>query len=502
MRNVPLIRVLGALLLAALALTLTVAAAVPGAAANTTPQAMPTDAPARAMPTDAPAKALPTDAPRAKALPTDAPLAKALPTDGPRAKALPTDAPAAASTTTVALPRGAAACPSTATKPSSAAAACAGAAPSGAVAAALEPFVVTLAADTPAVPPGATVTLTATSNQDVGPTPWYIELYDVTSGLFLANCGFGTTCTTTVRQTGSAVRNYVAYISNLGTAFPPPQVQAQSPVVGVSWLTVTLSVSFTRLPPGATTQVTATASLDVGPTPYWIEIFDTRSGAFVASCGSGTICGASVTNTSGVATYVAYISALGATFPPPNIRAQSNGTLVSWASVDVSTSATTVTVGSAVTVTATASLDVGPTPWYIDLFDLTTGALLAFCPSGTTCSASVSQGAPTQHSYIAFVAAASGSIPPFDIRATSNTPSVSWVPAQVTVPNLVNQPDGDVPSILSSAGLVLGRDSEVVDCEHLDKVVRQSPAAGTSVAAGSAVDVTHGVLPTPPAECQ
>jgi beta-lactam-binding protein with PASTA domain len=93
-------------------------------------------------------------------------------------------------------------------------------------------------------------------------------------------------------------------------------------------------------------------------------------------------------------------------------------------------------------------------------------------------------------------------LPPPDVRATSGTATVTWVPAQgIRVPNLVNAADSDVGSILSSAGLVLGSDGEVVDCSHLDTAAHQSPPAGAMVAAGTAVSVTHGVLPTPPAEC-
>jgi beta-lactam-binding protein with PASTA domain len=83
----------------------------------------------------------------------------------------------------------------------------------------------------------------------------------------------------------------------------------------------------------------------------------------------------------------------------------------------------------------------------------------------------------------------------------SGTVAVIWVPALVSVPNLIDADDGDVPSILNSAGLVLGSDREVVDCNHLGTVRSQSPAAGAGVAFGSAVSVSHGVLPTPPAEC-
>ncbi len=175
---------------------------------------------------------------------------------------------------------------------------------------------------------------------------------------------------------------------------------------------------------------------------------------------------------------------------------------MSWTSVVLAASSTSLPAGGSAALTATASLDVGPTPYWIEIFDQTTGAEIAICGTGTACSASVSQSAPTQHSYVAFVAGSSSTLPPPDVRATSSTVAVNWVPVQfVTVPNLLNVADSDVASILQSAGLILGGDTEVVDCNHLGTVAHQSPAAGTSVVAGSAVTVTHGVLPTPPAEC-
>jgi len=60
---------------------------------------------------------------------------------------------------------------------------------------------------------------------------------------------------------------------------------------------------------------------DVGPTPYYITIFDTRSGELMAICGSGTSCQAPIfgnltLETSGCLTFVAYIGGWSATMPP------------------------------------------------------------------------------------------------------------------------------------------------------------------------------------------
>ena len=54
---------------------------------------------------------------------------------------------------------------------------------------------------------------------------------------------------------------------------------------------------------------------------------------------------------------------------------------------------------------------------------------------------------------------------------------------------------------LSSAGLGLGSVGSRVDCDNLGIVVGQSPAAGSTASVGSAVAVSVGARPKPPAVC-
>src|SRR5262249_26246897 len=134
--------------------------------------------------------------------------------------------------------------------------------------------------------------------------------------------------------------------------------------------------------------------------------------------------------------------------------------------------------------------------------DTTANAVVAICGSGTVCSAAVSQAAATTHSYVAYVALFPDSLPPAGIQATSNTASIQWTPVvTVTVPNLFDEPDADAAGLLQSAGLRLGSDGARVDCNELGNVDFQSPAAGSVVAPGTVVNITHGVRPSPPAEC-
>jgi hypothetical protein len=497
------VRILAALFAVGLALMLSASGPAPAAAAGT---AKPSPAPAQAQ--GAGARSLPAGATSCRTTPAKP--------SSPFAACGTTAAAAASSTATVSLPPGATACASTAAKLSSSAATCPApkvgligrALPtdqprgaSGALAP-LAAFTVGLSASPASLAPGGTTTLTATSNQDVGPTPWFIEIFDSTTGAFLVECGVGTSCATTVTQSGSTMQNYVAFVSGFGTAFPPSTVQATSGTVLVSWLSVTLLASPAVLLPGGDTALRATASLDVGPTPFFIEIFDLTAGTLVVECGFGTTCTSVVGHESTVRTYVAYVSGFGTTIPPPNVRSQSPGTVVSWIALGLTVSPSSLPPGATATVTATATVDVGPTPFWIEVFDVTANTLVAICGAGTTCSASVVQPAPTEHAYIAFVAGFGGVLLPPNIRAASVALFVDWVSSTPldAVPNLIGETATEAGQTLQAAGLVLGGQT-TAGCINSDQVSGQSPRAGAQVAAGSAVSITLGTAPVPPHVC-
>jgi hypothetical protein len=171
---------------------------------------------------------------------------------------------------------------------------------------------------------------------------------------------------------------------------------------------------------------------------------------------------------------------------------------VTWISITLAASPTSLPANNSATVTATASLDVGPTPFFIEVFDQTTGAAVVICGSGATCSSSVTQSSAGEHFYTAFVSAFSTTTPPPNIRATSNTVGVTWTPVTVfvSVPNLIGETDTQAGQTLQAAGLTLGNEFEngCVDDGHVHV---QSPGAGSSVAAGSSVDIGMGTPPPP-----
>ena len=63
---------------------------------------------------------------------------------------------------------------------------------------------------------------------------------------------------------------------------------------------------------------------------------------------------------------------------------------------------------------------VGPTPYYITIYDETTGAELAVCGTGITCSATVSESSTGRHQFEAFIGD--------DVSGTAHLAS-SWCPA-------------------------------------------------------------------------
>lgn len=270
-------------------------------------------------------------------------------------------------------------------------------------------------------------TLTATANHDVGPTPYYLSIYDTTASSYVKICGFGTTCVASVTQPNATTHNYVSVISSYPTAYPPANKQATSANVAVNWrsIAVSLSTNPTTLGVGGTTTLSATTSADVGPTPFYTEIFDTTTGARIGVCGFGTVCNATTSQSSATThRFVAYVSNLSTVLPPPGTQATSAPSFVTWtwSSFRVSLSAPGISFGNA-TATATVNQNVGPTPYWIEIFN-ENGTRLAVCGSGTTCSATFSPAFGGTH-LIAFVSSYSTTFLPSNVQATSNVTNTS-----------------------------------------------------------------------------
>jgi hypothetical protein len=95
--------------------------------------------------------------------------------------------------------------------------------------------------------------------------------------------------------------------------------------------------------------------------------------------------------------------------------------------VSLTASASEVFDGESVTFTATTNADVGPTPWFITIEDLSLPGPVEECGSGTTCSVTWTFDSPTTVVFQAFVDALPepASLPTF-ILASSQTVTAEW----------------------------------------------------------------------------
>jgi hypothetical protein len=276
------------------------------------------------------------------------------------------------------------------------------------------------------------ISVTTTANADVGPTPYYIRIYENTSPPnILATCGSGTTCSVSLTKptiTSSVVVGTIVDAAGNSQLGEPPYAflhwHGGSPAV---------SVSPTTLAVGATSTVTATTTADVGPSPYYIEIFDTTTATLVKDCPSGTSCVAPVSQAAASTHgYQVFLSPFSATFPPPGSIESTNQVYATWsnAGFTITLNDPRVTgIGTPLTVSATTNLDVGPTPYFIEIYDSTTGTRIASCGGGTTCTGQFQPPGcgPNPDRLVAFVASSSATFLPPNIQAAS---VVDWACSQ------------------------------------------------------------------------
>lgn len=206
----------------------------------------------------------------------------------------------------------------------------------------------------------------------------------------------------------------------------------------VTWA-VTLAANYTNLAPMQYTQLVATASRSVDYSPYFVSIYDTTASVLVAACGNGTTCTASVTSAIGAShDYAAVVSPKPdptVTGMPSGIRAASSPVTVNWTtfSVSLAVNPTTVELGSATTVTATSNVDVGTSPFYTEIYDVTSDSLVAVCATGATCAGTRTSATATTDAYVAYVAPYSPLSLPSAPQALSAAGYVTWSDAGFTI---------------------------------------------------------------------
>jgi hypothetical protein len=279
------------------------------------------------------------------------------------------------------------------------------------------------------------ITLSAYSNQDVGPSPYWISIFNAYSGALLNYCGYGYSCSATYAASGVTTQAFRAYVANYPSSFPPSGVAAMSGFVYTTWISITnLTASPQYIAPNQATTITVSASVDVGPTPYWLEIFDGSTGRNVAICAYGRSCSASVTlNGAAVHYFTGYISGYGTSNPPPSVQSATN-VYAFWMSVTISASAVALAPGGTTNLVATANADVLPSPYYISIFDTTTNTRVTNCASGSVCSANYTVNGSSVRDFFAYIGGNGTSAPPSPVLVSSNNyVEVTWMTVGLTV---------------------------------------------------------------------
>ncbi|MDI1448504.1 hypothetical protein [Polyangium sp. 6x1] len=205
----------------------------------------------------------------------------------------------------------------------------------------------------------------------------------------------------------------------------PEHDKKSNPASSLSGWTVNLTATPDTLWPTEWSKLRATTNNQLGPTPYYLAIYDNSTGARLAACGYDTFCEFWVSKPNvSWGSYTAYVQRYDAT----DTQAESPYKLVEWhgANLDISATQNTVGIGASTTITATASWDVGPSPFYILIFDVTTGTLLEHCGIGSSCGVTVSEGAATTHAYQAFLAPYGASLPLAGVQEATAKTYVTW----------------------------------------------------------------------------
>lgn len=283
---------------------------------------------------------------------------------------------------------------------------------------------VTLTASSTSMWPTQYTTLTATSSNDVGPTPYYIDIRNNSTGALVGQCGSGTVCSLALTSNTPAYQSFSAFISD-GADTNGNHAVAYSRSIEVDWVGVDISLAANlhTLPTGNVSTLTETSSTDIGPSPFYVQIWDTTTGAFLVECGFGTTCSATVSQSAATThAFIATFAASSRSYPPTLPQSASGTNYITWtgSGMTISLTAPAVTVNGPGTVTATANVNVGPTPYYIEIFD-EAGSRIALCSNGNTCSTGYYAGRHVTSNLVAFISSADTAQPPANTQASSNT---------------------------------------------------------------------------------
>jgi hypothetical protein len=276
--------------------------------------------------------------------------------------------------------------------------------------------------------PTQPVTITASANRDVTNSGYSLTFWSAGSTRNGKSCNTGTTCSFTVASSTPDTAEYVVGLVNKAG-----QRVATGPHFSVRWKSsgLQLSASPTTLAVGASTTVTASTSVNLGSTPLYAEIFDMTTNTRIALCGSGTSCSASVSQSE--ASTHAFSAHLSNSPTETMPETASEGTLpnyVTWSDNGYTLKLEGGPSGTGfVSLQATANVNLTATPYYVQIFDQTTGAWIFGNGYDSSWNAPLDLGPGACHRYIAFISDDGRTLPLANVQASSS-------PITVCVPQI------------------------------------------------------------------
>ncbi|HTP25728.1 MAG TPA: hypothetical protein VMK12_08725 [Anaeromyxobacteraceae bacterium] len=259
------------------------------------------------------------------------------------------------------------------------------------------PFNVQLSANVHFLEPGVHGILTATTDAEVGGAGFSITIFDVSSKpVQVASCPSGISCRASVSSSGEACHTFVAHVSRPDGS----SIQATSNNVDLLWtekrFEPTLSVApSTTVHPGTSVTLTTTTHDDIGPTPFWMQIFDLATSTQIALCGFGTSCEATSTSSRPGAALeteqFAAVLACGTSTQPldgdlmgdnaEGIGGNESTAFVTWSTSPVQVSLSLSADGLSVVARTSA-----PYGGWISIYRADTGELLSRCFGSSSCA--------------------------------------------------------------------------------------------------------------------
>lgn len=281
--------------------------------------------------------------------------------------------------------------------------------------------------------PGQSTTLTVDALRDVRPLT--IDIWDTELGGVIASCSAGRTCSTSVTRANADHTRFIAVVGRrvvvdvLGFTVSTVNPEEWA-FVDVTWNRSGLWLMETPTVPVIGVAALMAVTVHAIPSPLAVDIYDVTAGTRVARCTAGTLCPVTVLNPTNVNNptttthrYRACVTSLPSDiFPPPNALECTADHAVSWvtAAPSVFLTVSPTTTGGFIAIGSTP-IDVGPTPYWIQIYDVNSGARLAVCGFGTSCSATFPPGA----NYRALVAFAAPWSPTLPGPVTSGAPDQS-----------------------------------------------------------------------------